>query len=286
MLPPSTKPSATGSTGCLRTGTREEDEHPEHRERRERDHDGRRAREEAERDPGVVDVVDRERAGDLDLLAERERARDDLLRQLVRADRGGGDSGEPEPLARPAPSGRSRGRDRAQRVRRRPDADVGRQRASRRAGSVTGQLPRVVDAQRRPGNRLQPLDRDLLPADRARAVRARPRSAAAPPRRRGADPARPPRGPRRTRARRSRSPCLQGGCRRSRTSARRVSSVSDELPMSWWAIVLRSRSRCCSSSARKWSVSMLISGLLSARCGEPSLDLVRLDAGQLDDLVS
>ena len=37
-----------------------------------------------------------------DLLAERERARDDLLRQLVGDDGGDGDRAEPDPLARPA----------------------------------------------------------------------------------------------------------------------------------------------------------------------------------------
>jgi len=50
---------------------REEDEHPEDCEGRQRDHDRGGAREETERDPGVMDVVDRERAGDLDLFAER-----------------------------------------------------------------------------------------------------------------------------------------------------------------------------------------------------------------------
>src|ERR671924_1680841 len=66
---------------------RKEDEHPGDRDRRERDHDGRCGREEPERDPRVLHVVNRERADDVHLVAERELGRDDPLRQLVGRDR-------------------------------------------------------------------------------------------------------------------------------------------------------------------------------------------------------
>ena len=107
MLPPSTmsRPGTTEHEAeCDRqhwvpaAGSREEDEHPADRDRRDHDHDRGRAREEPECDPGVADVVDRERAGDLHLLAERQRASDDLFRQLVGSDRGDDDRSETDPL--------------------------------------------------------------------------------------------------------------------------------------------------------------------------------------------
>ena len=46
-------------------------------------------------------MVDRERADDLHLLAESERAGDDLLRQLIGGDGGDDDRGEADPLPQP-----------------------------------------------------------------------------------------------------------------------------------------------------------------------------------------
>ena len=172
--------------------------------------------------PGVLHVVDRERAGDLHLLAERERAGDDLLRQLVGAERRHRDRAEAEPLRAPAASGRS-----AARIGRSAFVDEPTRTSSRGARLATGRLVHrasflassmqsVVH-----GNRLEPLERNLLAADGAGAVRARFDPLRARPRPRAAAPARPPRGPRRARARRSRWPCRRGGCRCSRTRARR-----------------------------------------------------------------
>ena len=155
------------------------------------------------------------------------------------------------------------------------------------AARSPGQLPRVVDAQRRPGNGFEPLDRDLLAADRAGAVCPR-----LDPLERLLDLAQ-------LVARVLLEtlvelalvglawPCPPGGCRRSRTPARRL---------------LRQRRRCrcrdarscfriargaSSSSSWKWSVSMVI------RSGSPARPpwravarSLRPDTGQLDDLVS
>ena len=116
-------------------------------------------------------------------------ARDELLRQLVGAERGDGDGGEAEPLAVPAPSERSA-------------AEIGRSASvdePTRTSGASGRraepapsprlLPRVVDAERRPGERLEPLDRDRLAADRAGAVRPRLDPLRARRRLGGADPA-------------------------------------------------------------------------------------------------
>ena len=131
---------------------REEDEHPADRDRGDDDHDRGCAREEAERDPGVAHVVERERAAICTSSPKRERSRDDLLRQLVGGDGGDDDRGQADPLAQAAPSGRS-----AARIRR--SAFVVDRRGRRgstdsfRAGSFTGprssssQPPRVVDAE-------------------------------------------------------------------------------------------------------------------------------------------
>src|SRR5918911_2543463 len=80
-----------------RAGAAEEAEHPRDGDAREHDHDRRRAGEEAERDPGVLDVVDRERPEDVIRLVEREPARDDVLRELVGGDRRRRDGDEREP---------------------------------------------------------------------------------------------------------------------------------------------------------------------------------------------
>ena len=222
-LPPSTKPSATGSTGMAGARAGEEDEHPEHRERGQRDHDRRRAREETERDPGVVHVVDREGAGDLDLLAQRERPRDDLLRQLVGGDRGDARSSpSPSHCCLPAPSLPLAGEDRPQRVRRRADPDVDR--AELLAPSGLGHLCRFRASSMQSVVHGTASSRSAgisLPQADAGAVRRRPRSARAPRRPAAAGRVRPPRAPRRAPARTSRSRCRRGGCRSSTTSARR-----------------------------------------------------------------
>ena len=106
----------------------------------------------------------------VDAVVERELARDDVLRQLV-----GGDCGERDRRrARPTASGprqasapRTR-RARARRSRNRRERRIAREQAR----STALCLSRVVDAERRPGIRLEPLRRDLLAAARARPVRA------------------------------------------------------------------------------------------------------------------
>ena len=73
-------------------GAREEDEHPADRDRRQRRHDRRRTREQPEGDPGVLDVVDRERAEHVERVAEGE----------LRARRSAWSAGRPRsPRARP-----------------------------------------------------------------------------------------------------------------------------------------------------------------------------------------
>ena len=127
------------------------------------DHDRRRAREEAERDPGVLDVVDRERPDDVDLLVERELARDEVLRQLV---------GERAPPARSRPSAeplRAAGAPASAR-RPRPAArpsvvDPTRTSGSSAPARSTALLQALaVDAQRRLRHRLEPLLGDRLAA--------------------------------------------------------------------------------------------------------------------------
>jgi hypothetical protein len=84
---------------CMpRAGAGEEDEHPDHRERGERRDEGGRAREEPERDSRVLDVMDRKRPDHVGLLAEREAASDELLRQLVGGERRGRDRAQSHPL--------------------------------------------------------------------------------------------------------------------------------------------------------------------------------------------
>ena len=80
------EPERDGQDRVPRARAAEEAEHPGDGEAGEHDHDRRRAREEAERDPRVLDVVDRERAEHPHLLVEREAARDDVLRELVGRD--------------------------------------------------------------------------------------------------------------------------------------------------------------------------------------------------------
>jgi len=115
-----------GQHGMPTTGAREEDEHRADGNRRDGDDDGRPAPEEPERDAGVLDVIDRERADDVDAVPELERSPDDLLRELVGGDRRTGDDEENDPL-RSSGAERAFGRrDRLQGVRGRADADVDR----------------------------------------------------------------------------------------------------------------------------------------------------------------
>ena len=117
-------------------------------------------------------MVDPERADDVHAVVEREVARDDVLRQLVGCDRREGDRRERDPLRwRPAPSERSANETGASPSVRRADADVEPRGA--RLGSLTAlRLARVVDAERRPGIRLEPLRRRSPCRSRARSVRA------------------------------------------------------------------------------------------------------------------
>ena len=202
MLPPSTSPSATGSTGWRRPVRAKNQSIHADRDRGDRDHDRRPAREEAERDPGV------------------------LRRGGARTGRRG------RPSPRPRASGRrpasSPGRRRTQHRRRRearstargPPPATARPRGSaaprssssrcgrrRAAGpSASGSLIRascfalVVDAERRLRDRLEALVGDPPAADRAGAVRAVVDPVRAPRRPRRADARRSPRARRRARA--------------------------------------------------------------------------------------
>ena len=193
-------------------------------------------------------MVDRERAGDLHLLAERERAGDDLLRQLVGGDRGDGDRSRGRPTA--AALRRAAARRRGSAAARSSTTRRGRRAAgdSRRAGSVTAaRLPsrprcRASSTARpraaRPGS----------PCRRPRSVPYSPASIrASASRPGGAGRARPPRAPRRARARRSRVAVSARWLSALDDISSPVSSSSDALPMSWCSIVLSSRSRCSSS---------------------------------------
>jgi hypothetical protein len=104
----------------------EEEQHRSHCDGRHGDDDRRSASEQAERDPGVLDVVDRERPDDVDAFAERERSPDDLLRQLVGDDRGTRDDDENEPLRPSRAEETLCRRDRLEGVRGRADTDVDR----------------------------------------------------------------------------------------------------------------------------------------------------------------
>ena len=116
-----------------RAGAREEDEHPADRQRGQQRHDRRRAREEPEGDPGVLDVVDRERA---DHVQRPRRARAATRRSASSAGR----RRSPRTTTAPRPahwlgraaSERSADRDGRQRVRARADADVERPRGGLR----------------------------------------------------------------------------------------------------------------------------------------------------------
>src|SRR5918911_4448490 len=93
------EPERDGQDRMPRAGAGEEPEHPRDGDPGEDDHDRRRAGEEAERDPRVLDMVDGERADHAHLLVEGEAARDDVLRQLVGREGRGGHRDEGGPLA-------------------------------------------------------------------------------------------------------------------------------------------------------------------------------------------
>src|SRR3954468_164939 len=84
--------------GMAGAGSGEEEEHPRDGDACREDDDGGRAREEAERNPRVLHVVDPERADDVHRLVEGEVARDQVLRQLVGGDRPERDRGSRRPL--------------------------------------------------------------------------------------------------------------------------------------------------------------------------------------------
>ena len=77
MLPPITRPSAIGQNRMSPSRASEVDEHPRDGDRGEDDDRRGRAREEPERDAGVLDVPDPERPEDVDTVAEREVRGDD-----------------------------------------------------------------------------------------------------------------------------------------------------------------------------------------------------------------
>ena len=201
-------------------GASEEHEHPDDGERRQRDHDRRRAREEPEGDPRVVHVVDREGPA---ISTSSPRLSVCATTCLVSWS---APTAAPAMAASPATGA---GRRRAGARPRAPAAGHGStsRRGCRPASPPPVRLarsplllPRVVDAQRRPRDGLEPLDRDLLAAHRR--CRTRPtRPGPAPPRPAAAGRARPPRAPRRARGRRSRWPCRRDGCRRSTRAVRR-----------------------------------------------------------------
>ena len=111
-----------------RPRTGEEDQHPTDCERRQGGDERRGARKQAESDSGVLDVVDRERAEDMQRFVERELARDDQLRELVGRERGQDDCAKPCPLRPPRGERALRRRERRERVGTRADADVDRPR--------------------------------------------------------------------------------------------------------------------------------------------------------------
>ena len=114
-----------GQDRVARPRPREEVEHPRHRSDGQQDHERRRACEQPEGDPGVLDVPDRKRPDDVHRLVEPELRGHDRLRQLIRTDRGERDGAQADPL-RPAGAERPlRDRDRRQAVGRRTDAHVG-----------------------------------------------------------------------------------------------------------------------------------------------------------------
>ena len=79
-------------------GAREVDDHPGDGDRVSTITAAVALAEQAEGDPRVLDVVDRERPDHLHLFVEAELAGDDVLRQLVGDDRGHGDRGQADPV--------------------------------------------------------------------------------------------------------------------------------------------------------------------------------------------
>ena len=102
----------------------EEDEHPGDGDAGEDDHAQGCSREQPERDPGVLDMVDRERSSDVGRLAQSQGRRDDCLGRLVGRNRGPGDRRQPEPLPEPGPKRTPGAPLRDDAVGRRPDPDL------------------------------------------------------------------------------------------------------------------------------------------------------------------
>ena len=182
-------------------------------------------------------MVDRERPDDVDALAERQRASDDLLRELVGDDRRRRDEPRIEPLgsARPRASARPRrsagARSRWSRRGRRLPADRSRGRA--RVTPRLSSCALVVDAGVAYGTASSRSSAIGFPQTR-RGRRCRSRCGRAPPRSRRGGGRRSPRAPRRARAGTSRSRCRRGG-RRSRSRGRRSPRASEPS----WCTALR-----------------------------------------------
>ena len=81
-----------------RAGAREEDQHPRDCNAGQHDHDCRRAREQPERDAGVLHVVDPEGPDDVLPFVEGEAARHEMLGELIRSDCCERDRTEREPV--------------------------------------------------------------------------------------------------------------------------------------------------------------------------------------------
>ena len=113
-----------GQHGMAGAGAREVGEHPADRDRRDDDDAGRRVREEAERDSGVLDVPDRQRPDDVDAVAERQVAGDDVLRHLVGDDGRDRDRRQQQPLQPGRRERAARARERRQGIRRRADSHL------------------------------------------------------------------------------------------------------------------------------------------------------------------
>src|SRR5579862_9606593 len=126
------EPECDGQHRMPGARSHEEQQHPCDRDAGEDDDDGRRAREQPERDAGVLHVVDPERADDVDAVAESEVADDDVLGQLVGRDGRQADGEEPEPLDRAGAERALRHRDRRQRIRGGTDSNVLPQRLGHR----------------------------------------------------------------------------------------------------------------------------------------------------------
>ena len=123
-LPPITSPNAAGSTGWRAAERAKNDEHPDDRRAVTTIDDGCRAGEQPERDARVLDVMDRQRPGDVHGVVERHRRCDHVLRHLVGRDRGPRDERQSGPLLRIGTKRALRDRHRREPIGRGADADV------------------------------------------------------------------------------------------------------------------------------------------------------------------